>query len=496
MSDTHMIPETLENVEIKALDVRKDHKEYCITESFYEGPTPFEAAEGFDKEVLDTPAYRVAFMMARRNSVFSDDSSVTAVETYHSRFQRQPTVDLLLDQLSEQRNSGMGDAGSVDGDEIGDLINLVDDFISWTETPSVRLKDLEWLCSAIPTVPAVPDHVDEDTLPTTRFEGGSRMEWVDGNETGSRRPLSLVLNKLTAQDYIDEIAEHESSRDSGYTSSTSPGFKIKIGSSDHLEDASRTPEMETTAAFSTPEEKILVCTSDHNFGPSSPATTIISFLDLNSPTRSGAATHKISTNNDTLSPLSPAMNSPFSERPLPFEHRLNNSSAFVPLNDKDAEDYLLKTMSQFLSSPDPVMRLDWAEDVLRHCTISTAHAIRMAKMDPESNSGNHVLSEVELKLIETAIDVVKVLQHARNGRAYYLSAKYFESGEEKEALHLLAYRNGYPRSLLFLGRLSEDRKLIEEAKKRYEDAAAQEDAACLHVSFSNRLPITQHGRGV
>lgn len=482
-------------IESKTLDIRKDHKEYCFPESIYEGFTPFEDDKGFDKEVFDTPTYRAAFMMARKNSVFSGDSSITAVVPHHGRLQRQPTMDYRSDQSPEQRSSDVRDAGLLGGDEIGDLINLVDDSISWTETPSGQFKDLECLCWETPMQPTVSHLLFEDTLQATRTKAGTPREAVDGNETGSSRPLNLALNSLTAQDYRDVIAEHGSNRDSGYTS-TSQSSNAKVGSSGQSIDALPTPVTGKTPSFQVLEEKIPVWTEDHSFGPSSPTTTV-SRLGSISTTKSGMATHGSSTNNDALSQLSLTITLPFSDRHLPSDHRLSNSSDFIPPNDEEAEKYLFNTMPHILSASQPVTRLDWAEDVLRHCTISIAHAIRMAKMDPKSKSGKPLMSEREIKMMETAIHVVKELQHARDGRAFFLGARYIEFGEEKEALHLLAYRNGFPRSLFYLGKLSEERKLIEEAKKRYEDAAVHKDAACLLVSlFITDRSNIEYGRMV
>ncbi|RDI83880.1 hypothetical protein Vi05172_g6392 [Venturia inaequalis] len=366
----------------------------------------------------------------------------------------------LSDQQTGQRSSDMGDAELLDDDEIGDLIDLLDGFIGRKETHSARFKGMEGI----------------------KIKSRWPTESIDGNEPDSLRPLSFALNNYTAQEYRDEIAEQSSSQGSDYTP-TSQGSKVKVWSSDQYKYASRTPNTEKSASFEATEEKIPYWNDDQIFGPSSPTPTTMSRLNSISTTRSGAATYRSSFNNDMLPSLFPPISSPFSERFLPSEHGWNNFSASIPHSDKEVEDCLFKTMSQILSSPQRqrVTRLDWAEDVLRHCTISAAHAIRMIKMDPKSNSGNPLLSEMELKMMETAIQILKELQHAQDGRAYFLGARYIESGEEKEALHLLAYRNGYVRSLFYLGKLSEDRKLIEEARKRYEDAARREDAACLQA---------------
>lgn len=425
-------------------------------------------------------------MMARKKSVFSGDSSMTVVTSHNGQIQRRPTMDYLSDQSPEQRSSDMGDADLLGGDEIGDLINLVDDSISWTEMPSAQFKDLEGLYWDSPMQSKIPHTLDEDNAQETTIKAGLQMKAIDSNDTDSIRPLNLALNGLTAQDYEDEIAEQVSSRDSGYIS-TSQSSNIKGESAGQPNIELPTAAAVATHSVQELEEKIPVWTEDQSFGPSSPATTV-SRLDSISTSRSGTGTHRCSTNSDGPSRLSPAISLPFSERPLPSDHRLSNSSISTPPSDEEAEDYLFDTMSHISSSLQPAIRLDWAEDVLRHCTISTAHAIRMAKMDPKSKSGKPLVSERETKMMETAVRIVKVLQHAREGRAYFLGARYIEHGEEREALHLLAYRNGYPRSLFYLGKLSEERKLIEEAKKRYEDAAGHEDAACLLVSLSNADP--------
>lgn len=343
--------------------------------------------------------------------------------------------------------------------------------------------------------PTFPHLLDEDTLQTTTIKAGTPTEAIDGSDTDSIRPLKLAFNSLTAQDYRDVIAEHGSSRDSGYISA-SQDSSAKVGWSGQSNGALPTPVTEETPSFQVLEEKIPVWTEDHSLCPSSPTTTM-SRLGSISTTKSGMTPYRSSMNNDALSPLSPAISSPFSERLLPYDHRLSNSSDFIPPNDEEAEKYLFNTMSHILSSSQPATRLDWAEDVLRHCTISTAHAIRMANMDTKSKSGQPFVSEREIKMAETAIHIVKELQHTRDGRAYFLGARYIESEEEKEALHLLAYRNGHSRSLFYLGKLSEERKLIEEARKRYEDAAGHKDAACLLVSFfiTNRSNM-EYGRVV
>ncbi|TID23742.1 HCP-like protein [Venturia nashicola] len=428
----------------------------------YEAIIPFEDNTISDKEVFDPPAYRAAFIGAKRSSVFDDDSSVTTFQSHHGRLQRQPTMEFPSDHLPEQWSMDTGDTG----DEIGDLIYLVEDFISWTETPSARLKDLECLCRETSMVPTVAQLLGEDFLRTLKTEAELRIKSIDTNEADSIHPLSSKLKNLTAQEYMDEIGEQGSSRDSGYTS-TSQGSKFKVGSSDQSNHVSRTLDTRKTASIHIPEGKVAVWIGEQKFSHSYPATTTLS---------SGIDTHGSSTNNSTLSPL---VGSPFFERPLPFDQRLGDLSALIPPSDKEVEDSLFKTMSQVLYSPKPATRLDWAEDVLRHCTISVAHAIRMAKIDPRSSAGKPLLSDLEDRMLETTLYIVKELQHAREGRAYFLGARYIESGETMEALHLLAYSSGYSRSLFYLGKLSEERKLMEEAKKRYEDGAEHEDPACL-----------------
>lgn len=450
--------------------------EYCFPESIYEGYSPIEEDKGFDKEVFDTPAYiRAAIRIMRQNSLISGSTSVTAVASQYSRPQRQPTIDFLSDQLPEEQSSQTTDAGLLNGDGIGDLINLVDDTIIWTESPSAQFKCLEGLYWEAPMDSVTPDPLNEDPLKATTIRGETATEMAIGNDTDSVRPLNVALNSLTAQESKSAIIEHGSSRDSGYASTTQSSG-TKNGSAGHLDDP---------VPISKPEEKIPVWTEEQN-NDSSATSTAMSRNDSISTNQSGIATHMSSTNGDVLTPLSPSLSSPFSERPLPADHRLSNTSAFVPPSDQDAGQSLFDTMATTTASSDPVALLDWAENVLQHCTISTAHEIRLTKMNPKSKSGKPLVSEREIDMMETAIQIIKDLQQARSGRAYFLGARYIESGEEKEALHLLAYRNRYPRSLFYLGNMSEKRTLVEEAKKRYHDASIDEDAACLLVSLSLR----------
>lgn len=211
-------------------------------------------------------------------------------------------------------------------------------------------------------------------------------------------------------------------------------------------------------------------------------TSSVSRTDSNSTENTRAAPWMLST---TTADLSPGAMSPLSEHSIPSIHRWSNPPVNVPLADDQIENNLFSLMPHSLNDPDMNVRLDWAEDALRHCAVNAAHTKRLADMKVKKKAPKPSLSERESILMTEATQVVNLLRRKEHGRAYFLGARYIVPQEEKKHLYLLADGRGHHRALFYLGEMSENQGVQGDAVVRYENGANLGDAACLYV----RLPF-------
>ncbi|KAH8585766.1 hypothetical protein B0O99DRAFT_696149 [Bisporella sp. PMI_857] len=496
VSETHELlrkaSETLEQIASATLNIREQHKEYSFPESVYEGYTTFEEDKHFDQELLNTSAYRAAFQIARKNSLIDGSASFVIGSSQSARTRKQPSKDFLSDQPLEERNSTLENIELLDTEGIGDLIKLTDDTDDWNRrhlvSPSALLMDREGLSwDSLPggTVPHLLDEEFTKTIankvekPTELLrELNQSINKEDPIKPLSQPPLVTTHNSITVQESKDILAKHGDRRDSGQEESNQvPSASPELY---HHSDTSTLIHL-TDEKFSitTLDEKIPVWSEQTINGRASSASSMSCFGSTSTANTRTTSCTFTSTSAD-LSPLSPDAISPFSEHMLPANHRWSNPPAYIPLADSDLEQHLLDTMQHCLVSPDPVVRLDWAEDTLRHCSVGAAHEKRLAEMKVKKKTPQTTLSERESVLMTQATQVVQELRREEYGRAYFLSARYIVPPEEKTHLHLLAYSREHHRSLFYLGEMCEEAKSVKDAMKRYKDGADRGDAACLY----------------
>lgn len=387
----------------------------------------------------------------------------------------------------------------LDADGNGDLINFTDDPDDWNGRPLVSpsallMEGLSWDSESKrtilhPTEEELSKIIEHEVEEPVELSGESAQS-IDKEDFINLQPRPLhvkKLNILTVQESKDIITNHEDSRDSG-PAELNQGSRTRPESYRHSsasaiiyptdEKFSIVPPDEEFSSTSL-DEKIPVWTEQTMNGQAS-STSSISRFDSISTANTGITNYTFTSD---LSPLSPGPQSPLSDHTLPTNHRWSNPPAYIPLADNHLEQRLLDTMPQYSVSPDPVVRLDWAEDVLRHCAVSVAHEKRLAEMNVKEKVPRALLSERESALMAQATRVVQELRREENGRAYFLSARYIVPPEEKSHLYLLAYGKEHHRSLFYLGEISEQLKVVGDAVKRYKDGADRGDAACLYVSL-------------
>ena len=461
----------LERIASSTENIREQHKEIAFPESVYEGYTTYEEDKPFDKELLDSTAYRAAFNTARKNSLLNGDASVI---TASSRAKKDFLSDMPMD---EDNRTLKGSSDLLDSDAVGDLISFGDDHPGWRHesatSPNAQLMaGLTWESS--------PHILDGDN--TELKAKVLKQESHQVRMSISGEPEVQIDDLL--DDMLKDAAAHgvhsdrEPRRDSGHpmshqgSSASSRKTQSSLPTIVHPNDGTDSIRTRVTVVPSTPDEEGLIpcSTEDEHFGRTNSISTSGS-RRLSSPTLGYF----------NVSPMSPTSEAPGIMQ-LPIDHRLSNPADHIPQADEHVQESLLATMYQVIRSLDPKLQLDWAENVLEHLSVTIAHEYRLASLNVRRKSVPTPLSESEQTLQTEATRIVETLEKAGYGRAYFLAAKYIVHENEREHLHLLATGRGHNRSQYYLGKMAERGVVPGDALRRYKVGEVCEDAACLNVS--------------
>jgi hypothetical protein len=150
----------------------------------------------------------------------------------------------------------------------------------------------------------------------------------------------------------------------------------------------------------------------------------------------------------------------------------------VPPSDDVLESILTRDMAPCLDSLDAGVRLDWAEEALRHCRVCGEYEARAAR----TQRARLAVPVAEQSLRSSATRLVEELAAAGNARAVFLQARYLEADRARRLeMHQTARRLGYMRSHYYIGL-----GLMEEKNKaavwHFETGAEYGDSACSYVS--------------
>jgi hypothetical protein len=461
---------TLERIANATVNIRQQYKEIAFPESVYEGYTTYEEDKPFDKELLDSSAYRAAFNKARKTSLMNGDASVMTMST-------RTRKDFLSDQpVDEERVTLRGSNDLLGSDVVGDLISFDND-PNWSDhsgaSPNAQLMEgLTWEShildgdNASLKAPVIIQPVSET------IRNGSVGEEVqiddlldDMLQDAAKQGVHPDRDRGPRRDSAHPTSNCSSARASQRTARSSMPTIVQPNDASSVRTritVLRTPDEEGLIPCSTEPESAL--------GRSMSISTAGS-RRFSSPTLGYF----------NLSPMSPT-----SEQSgitaLPLDHRLSNPQDYIPKADEHVQESLSAAMYHVIRSLDPTMQLDWAENVLDHLSITVAHELRLASLNVRRKSVPAPLSESEQTLHLEATQLVDTLTKAGYGRAYFLSAKYIVHENEREHLHLLAIGQKYMRSHFYLGQMAERGEVVGDPLKRYRAGEACGDAACLNVS--------------
>jgi hypothetical protein len=156
------------------------------------------------------------------------------------------------------------------------------------------------------------------------------------------------------------------------------------------------------------------------------------------------------------------------------------TTANVPPSDDVLEAILTRDMPTCLASENVLVRLDWAEEALRHVRVCEEYERRAAK----TQRARAAVPVAEQSLKASATRLVEDLAAAGDARAVFLKARYLETERTKRLeLHQTARRQGYMRSHYYLGL-----GLMEEKNKaalwHFETGSEYGDSACSYVRLS------------
>lgn len=443
----------------------------------YEGYTTYEEDKPFDKELLNSSAYRAAFNKARKTSLLDGDASMMTMSTGARK-------DFLSDQpVDEERVTLRGSNDLLGSDVIEDLISF-DNNPNWKDhsatSPNAQLMEgLTWeshildgdnasLKAPVIAQPvedtmrngSVGEEVQIDDLLDDMLQDAAKRGVHPDNDRGPRRDSAHPTSNRSSAKGPQRTARSSMPTVNQKNDASSVRTRITI---------LQTPDEEGLIPCSTEPESAL--------GRSMSISTAGS-RRFSSPTLGYF----------NLSPMSPT-----SEQPgitaLPLDHRLSNPQDHTPKADEHTQESLSAAMYHVIRSLDPTMQLDWAENVLDHLSITVAHEMRLASLNVRQKSAPAPLSESERTLQSEATQLVDTLTKAGYGRAYFLSAKYLALENEREHLHLLAIGQRYTRSHYYLGQMAETGEVVGDPLKRYRAGEAYGDAACLNVS--ENIPNSQ-----
>jgi hypothetical protein len=171
----------------------------------------------------------------------------------------------------------------------------------------------------------------------------------------------------------------------------------------------------------------------------------------------------------------------------------SNLLSGLPPLDEDLVATLFKEMEASVNAPDPRVRLDWAEQVLRHCKLRQRFLDRVAGVQKVKHSQQ---PETERIIKERAIAVVDAFaiqlvedggpSGAASGRATFIQARWIAATRDRK-IELLksAQWKGYDRAHYWLGKLYvEDKTTVEAGLGHWEMGAGAGDPACQYVSES------------
>lgn len=443
----------------------------------YEGYTTYEEDKPFDKELLDSTAYRSAFNTARKNSLLNGDASVI---TASSKNRKDYLSDMPMDEDSRTLK---GSNELLDSDAVGDLISFGDD-PSWNDdsatSPNAQLMaGLTW--ESQPLTPHILDgeNAELHAKVMRRPQHGVRMSISGEPEVQIDDLLDDMLKEAAANGVQPD---KEPRRDSGHpmshqgSSASSRKTHSSIPTIVHPTDTSSV-RTRVTVVHSTPDEEGMIpCALEDDYLGRSGSISTAGSRRLSSPTLGYF----------NVSPMSPTSEVPGIMQ-LPVDHRLSNPADHIPQADEHVQESLLASMYHVIRSLDPTLQMDWAENVLEHLAITIAHEYRLAGLNVRRKSVPTPLSESEQTLRTEAIRIVETLQKAGYGRAYFLGAKYVVHENEREHLHLLATGRGHNRSQFYLGEMAEKGHVVGDALRRYKTGEAVEDAACINVRANVRF---------
>jgi hypothetical protein len=200
--------------------------------------------------------------------------------------------------------------------------------------------------------------------------------------------------------------------------------------------------------------------SSHNRTPSASGSDALSPASASSP-----ATERLPSPVDTMRPYM-ALTPPTA-----------STAASIPPSDDVLESILTRDMAPCLASPDAAVRLDWAEEALRHCRVCAEHEARAAR----TQRARLAIPVAEQSLRSSATRLIEDLAVAGNARATFLRARYLEPDRARRLeLHQTARRLGHVRSHYYIGLA-----LMEEKNKaavwHFETGADYGDSACSYV---------------
>jgi TPR repeat protein len=168
---------------------------------------------------------------------------------------------------------------------------------------------------------------------------------------------------------------------------------------------------------------------------------------------------------------------------------LRNPPPNVPPTDEQKEANLEKARVPVLSSNDPEMQLNWAQDVLAYVEVAMQNEARLSVIQPPRSQ----TPPVERRLREDAMNIVNFLAEQYHPKAEFIKGMWLEFGkfgfrvDKKEAFRCYsrAAEKGYARAEYRIGMQFESSGEPEKAIRHYEKGVHFQDSASYYVSFAS-----------
>jgi hypothetical protein len=151
----------------------------------------------------------------------------------------------------------------------------------------------------------------------------------------------------------------------------------------------------------------------------------------------------------------------------------------LPARFEEVGMRLRQDRAEILSSRDSFAHLAWAEEVLRHASVTDTWAKKLERVHVRAVPGPGFVQDLRLD----ARKIVDNLASDQNPRAVLVKARWFGLDEhETQQMYLSALSRGQNRAAFYLGKIYEKKGDIKTAYEYYRKGAYEQDSACSYVS--------------